>query len=212
MNVAASLKDSRQSNARFNPVVFILASLAAAVALVSIVAIPQYLSKQARWDALRSQVGEIGQLAARVVDGDLHHKLPDTANYGDGLYARALEPLVRFHSANPNMVDRGGVAHFVLDPAASPHLHSSHKLKASAYMERFNNPKEYDDGWLEQIAAGKTYVTPEFEHDEYGDFLSGHPAHRRRQSEEDQRPSRSRCWRCGHCMHCGGHPPKYPRG
>jgi hypothetical protein len=98
MNVAASLKDSRQSNARFNPVVFILASLAAAVALVSIVAIPQYLSKQARWDALRSQVGEIGQLAASVVDGDLHHKLPDTANYGDGLYARALEPLVRFHS------------------------------------------------------------------------------------------------------------------
>ena len=89
MNVAASLKDSRQSNARFNPVVFILASLAAAVALVSIVAIPQNLSKQARWDALRSQVGEIGQLAASVVDGDLHHKLPDTANYGDGLYARA---------------------------------------------------------------------------------------------------------------------------
>ena len=107
MNVAASLKDSRQSNARFNPVVFILASLAAAVALVSIVAIPQYFSKQARWDALRSQVGEIGQLAASVVDGDLHHKLPDTANYGDGLYARALEPLVRFHSANPNISHHG---------------------------------------------------------------------------------------------------------
>ena len=157
-------------------------------------------------------MGEIGQLAASVVDGDLHRRLLDPANYSDELYDRALEPLVRFHSANPNMVDRGGVAHFVLDPAASPHLHSSHKLKASAYMERFNNPKEYDDGWLEQIAAGKTYVTPEFEHDEYGDFLSGHPAHRRRQSEEDQRPSRSRCWRCGHCMHCGGHPPKYPRG
>ena len=148
--------------------------------MLSIVAIPQYLSKQARWDALRSQVGEIGQLAASVVDGDVHRQLLDPANYSDELYARALEPLVRFHSANPNifylytMVDRGGVAYFVLDTAASPRLHASHKLKASAYMERFDIRKEYDDGWLQQIAAGKTYVNPEFEHDEYGDFLSAH--------------------------------------
>jgi diguanylate cyclase (GGDEF)-like protein len=180
MNVAARLADSRRSNARFNPVVFILAGLAAAVALVSIVAIPQYLSKQARWDALRSQVGEIGQLAASVVDGDLHRQLLDPANYSAELYARAVKPLVRFHSANPNifylytMVDRGGAAYFVLDTAASPDLHTSRKLVASAYMERFDIRKEYDDGWLQQIAAGRTYVTPEFEHDEYGDFLSAH--------------------------------------
>jgi hypothetical protein len=101
MNVAASLTDQRQSNARFQPVVFILAT--AVVALVSIVAIPQYLSKQARWDALRSQVGEIGKLAASIVDGHLHRQLLDPTNYSDGLYSRALEPLVRFHSANPNI-------------------------------------------------------------------------------------------------------------
>ena len=178
--MAASLTNSRQSKARFNPVVFILASLAAAAALLSIVAIPQYLSERARWDALRSRVGEIGQVAASVVDGDLHRRLLDPANYSDELYDRALEPLVRFHSANPNifylytMVDRGGVAHFVLDTAASPHLHTSRKLVASAYMERFDIHKEYDDGWLQQVAAGKTYVNPAFEHDEYGDFLSAH--------------------------------------
>jgi len=44
-------------------------------------------------------VGEIGQVAASVVDGHLHRKLLDPVNYSDELYARALSPLVRFHSA-----------------------------------------------------------------------------------------------------------------
>jgi diguanylate cyclase (GGDEF)-like protein len=165
---------------RFHPFVFVVASVAAAVVLVSIVAIPQWLSRQARWDALRSHVGEIGQVAASVVDGDLHGKLRDPANYSDELYARALSPLVGFHSADPNifylytMVDRGGIPYFVLDTAASPALRTTHQLRASAYMERFDISKKYEDDWLQQIAAGKTYVTPTFEHDDYGDFLTAH--------------------------------------
>ena len=183
MKFGASWATSRRSNAnfrRFNPLVFILASLAAAVVLVSIVAIPQYLSKQARWDALRSHVGEIAQLAASVVDGDLHRQLLDPKNYSKELYARALAPLVRFHSANPNifylytMVDRDGVAYFVLDTAASPDLKTDHKLEASGYMERFDVRQEYTDDWLQQLASGKTYVDPTFEQDDYGTFLSGH--------------------------------------
>jgi diguanylate cyclase (GGDEF)-like protein len=137
------------------------------------------LSKQARWEALRSHVGEIGQIAASVVDGNLHRKLLDPTNYSDELYALALRPLVRFHSADPNifylytMVDRDGVAYFVLDTAASPDLRTVNKLRASAYMERFDLREEYkNDGWLDQIAAGKAYVNPTFEHDDYGDFLS----------------------------------------
>ena len=159
---------------------FILASLAAAVILVSIVAIPQYLSKQARWDALRTHVGEIGQLAASVVDGDLHRQLLDPANHNNELYARALAPLVRFHSADHDifylytMVDRDGVPYFVLDTAASPDLKTDHTLLASAYMERFDIREEYEDDWLKQIAAGKTYVTPNFEQDDYGNFLTAH--------------------------------------
>ncbi len=173
--------DRRATNVprRFQWLTFLVASLAAALVLVSMVAIPQWLSKQARWEALRSHVGEIGQVAASVVDGDLHRKLLDPANYSEELYARALRPLVRFHSADPNifylytMVDRGGVAYFVLDTAASPDLHTDHKLRASAYLERFDLREEYkNDGWLDQIAAGKTYVNPTFEHDDYGDFLS----------------------------------------
>ena len=168
------------SEGRFDPRVFVLATLAAATILVSIVAIPQFLSKQARLEVLRSHVGEIGQLAASVVDGDLHRQLLDPANYSDELYARALKPLVRFHSANPNifyiytMVDRGGVAYFVLDTAASPDLRTNHQLRASAYMEKFEIRKENDDDWLEQIASGKTYVTPSFEQDDFGSFLTAH--------------------------------------
>jgi hypothetical protein len=47
---------------RFNPLVFIIASLAAAIVLLSLVAIPQWLSKQARWESHRSHVGEIVNL------------------------------------------------------------------------------------------------------------------------------------------------------
>ena len=164
------------SEGRFDPRVFIIATLAAATILLSIVAIPQFLSQRARMDVLRTHLGEIGQLAASVVDGDLHRRLLDPANYSDDLYARALKPLVRFHSANPDifylytMVDRGGVAYFVLDTAASPNLQTKHQLRASAYMEKFEIRDESDDSWLKQIAAGKTYVTPSFEQDDFGTF------------------------------------------
>ena len=127
---------------------FIVASLVAAVILVAIVAVPQWLSRQARWEELRVQVGQTGRYAASVVDGDLHRQLLDPANYSDELYARALKPLVRFHSANPDifyvytMVDRGGVAYFVLHTAKSPDLRTNHKLEASNYMERFDLRKE----------------------------------------------------------------------
>jgi hypothetical protein len=165
---------------RFDARVFIIATLAAATVLVSIVAIPQFLSQRARMDVLRAHVGEIGQLAASVVDGDVHRQLLDPATYSDELYGRALKPLVRFHSANPDifylytMVDRGGVAYFVLDTAASPDLQTKHQLRASAYMEKFEIRGESDGSWLKQIAAGKTYVTPSFEQDDFGTFLTAH--------------------------------------
>ena len=145
---------------------------------MSIVAIPQWLSKQARWEVLRSHVGQIGQLAASVVDGDLHRKLLDPANYSPELYATALKPLVRFHSANSDlfyvytMVDRDHSPYFILDTATSSDLRTKNHLRASGYMEPFKLQKKYEDGWLDQIAAGKTYVTPTYEHDDYGYFLT----------------------------------------
>lgn len=165
-----------RSKRPFSWPVFALASLAAAVILVALVAIPQWLSQQARWEKLRMDVGAIGQIAASVVDGDLHRRLIDPKNYSDDLYKRTLEPLVRLHSADPDifylytMVDRGGVAHFILDTASSPNLRTKHELRASAYDEPFV-PREKDD-WLEQLAAGKTYVNRDFEEDDYGTFLT----------------------------------------
>jgi diguanylate cyclase (GGDEF)-like protein len=129
---------------------------------------------------LRSNVGEIGQLAASAVDGDLHRRLLDPAQYSDELYAAALKPLVRLHSANPDiyylytMAERDGGTIFVLDTAASPDLRTKHQLRASAYMEPFEIREEYDDGWTKEVAAGKTYVTPSFQQDEYGTFLTAH--------------------------------------
>jgi len=168
------------SRRHIDVLVFVIASLVAAAILVAIVAIPQYLSKQARLDAFRAHVGEVGRIAASVVDGDLHRELLNPKNYSDKLYARAVAPLVRLHSADPDifyvytMVDRGGVPYFVLDTAKSPDLHSKHKLTPSDYMEKFDLEEDDDGAWLRQLASGKTYISPEFEHDEYGTFLTAH--------------------------------------
>ena len=165
----------------FTPRVFITVALAAAVVLGAIVAIPQWLSKQARLEQLRSNVAQIAQLAASVVDGDLHRQLLDPANYTPELYERTLEPLVRFHAAAPDifyvytMMERDGKSYFIVDTAASSKLHAKHSLRASAYMEQFETlDKEPDADWLQRIASGQTYVYPNFMHDEYGYFLSGH--------------------------------------
>lgn len=165
----------------FTPRTFWIVTLTAAAVLGGIVAIPQWLSKQARLEVLRSHVAQIAQLAASVVDGDLHRQLLDPANYTPELYARTLTPLVRFHSADPEifyvytMVERAGKSYFVVDTAASSDLATRRALRASAYMEPFETlEKEPDADWLQRIAAGKTYVYPRFQHDEYGYFLSGH--------------------------------------
>jgi diguanylate cyclase (GGDEF)-like protein len=167
---------------RFHPRILFLSTLVAAVILVAIVAIPQWLSKGARLEVMREHVGQIADLAASVVDGDLHRQLIDPANYTPELYNQAVKPLVRFHSANPEifyvytMVERDGGTYFVLDTAASPDLHVGRNLRASAYMERFQIRKEYESDWLQQIASGSTWVTPTFQKDDYGDFLTAHRA------------------------------------
>jgi diguanylate cyclase (GGDEF)-like protein len=165
---------------RIRPRVFLAATLVSAAILVTIVAVPQWLSRQARLEVQRSHVGQIARLAASVIDGDLHHQLLDPKSYTPELYQRALAPLVRFHSANPDifyvytMVERDGGTYFVLDTAASPELHANHNLRASDYMERFVLRKEYESDWLQQIASGLTWVTPSFQQDDYGDFLTAH--------------------------------------
>jgi diguanylate cyclase (GGDEF)-like protein len=167
---------------RFHPRVLFLATLVSAIILVTIVAVPQWLGKGARLEVLRDHVGQIADLAASVVDGDLHARLIDPANYTKELYDEALKPLVRFHSANPEMfyvytmVERDGGTFFVLDTATSPDLHVGRNLRASAYMERFQIRKEYDGDWLQRIATGTTWVTPTFQQDDYGDFLTAHKA------------------------------------
>jgi len=175
-----SQREGRRLPTRFSPAVFAASSLAVAAVLVSLVAVPQWLSMQARWEVLRSHVAAISRLAASVVDGDLHRKLLDRSYYSAEAYAQALKPLVQMHSADGDifylytMVDRGGVAYFVLDTAASPDLVTSRKLRASGYMERFDIQEEHDDDWLRKISSGQTYVTPNFEQDDYGYFLTAH--------------------------------------
>jgi diguanylate cyclase (GGDEF)-like protein len=166
---------------KISPRIFWLVTLAALAVLSTVVAVPQWLSKQARLEVLRSHVAEVAQIAASVVDGDLHRQLLDPANYTPELYERVVAPLVRFHSAAPEifyvytMMERGGKSFFVVDTAASNKLKTTRKLRPSAYMEPFESiDVEPDPDYLQRIASGETYVYPKFQRDVYGTFLSGH--------------------------------------
>jgi diguanylate cyclase (GGDEF)-like protein len=166
---------------KITPRIFWLVSVAALAVLLIVVAIPQWLSKQARLEVLRSHVAEVAQIAASVVDGDLHRQLLDPAKYTPELYERTLAPLVRFHSAAPEifyvytMMERDGESFFIVDTAASNKLKTTRKLRPSAYMEPFKALEtEPDPDWLQRIARGETYVYPGFQRDVYGTFLSGH--------------------------------------
>jgi diguanylate cyclase (GGDEF)-like protein len=166
---------------KITPRIFWLVTAASLAVLLVVVAIPQWLSKQARMEVLRSHVAEVAQIAASVVDGDLHRQLLDPAKYTPELYERTVAPLVRFHSAAPEifyvytMVERDGKSVFVVDTAASGKLKTSRKLRPSAYMEPHQAlDADPDPNWLQRIAAGETYVYPSFQRDVYGTFLSGH--------------------------------------
>jgi diguanylate cyclase (GGDEF)-like protein len=160
--------------------IFWLAAALIAAVLLTTSLLPQWLSQQARWQVLRAHVGEVAQLAASTIDGDAHRRLLDQANYSVELYQQVLAPLVRFHSASPEinyaytMVEQAGSALFVLDTAQSPTLKTNRQLQASDYMEPFMLREEYASNWLQEIAAGKTWVTPFFQEDDFGYFLSGH--------------------------------------
>lgn len=159
---------------------FLISTLLSLIALSAAVVLPQWLSKQARFEVMRAHIAEVAQMTAAVVDGDLQRQLSEPGNYSQELYQKALAPLVRLHSATPSifyvytMVERDGTAYFVLDTATSPVLKTPHQLKASSYMEPFKLSDEYADDWLGQLRTGKTYVAPQYQRDSYGFFLSGH--------------------------------------
>ena len=165
---------------RLNPRVFLIATVAIATVLLAIVAIPQWFSKQERLEVLRGSVRQIAQVAASVVDGDVHAQLLTAGNYSEELYTRALQPLIKLHLASPEifyvytMVARGDKTFFVLDTANAVEIRARRNLTASAYLESFELRKEYASDWLQQLAAGKSWVTPTFQKDDYGNFLTGH--------------------------------------
>ncbi len=159
---------------------FLVTTLVAAAVLLAIVAVPQWLSQKARLAVLRTNVGNIARVAAAAVNGDLHRQLLEPKNHTPELYARALAPLVRFHSAMPDifyvytMFAGADGAYFILDTATSSELHAKHALMPSGYFERFRLRREYESDWLQRIGRGETWVTPTFQRDDYGYFLTGH--------------------------------------
>jgi diguanylate cyclase (GGDEF)-like protein len=155
----------------------IAGGLIAALLLTAVLA-PQFLARNARLQVLRDHVDEVSRLAASQVDGDQHRLL--AAGHADEPTRRqALTPLLRLHQALPEafyiytMAVLDGRAHFILDTAQDADFARRRGLTASKYLEPFEQRHEYPDDWLPTVSAGKTYVNPGFQYDDYGYFLSG---------------------------------------
>jgi len=162
---------------------FLTATTAIAVLLLTLVLVPQLVARDARLEGLRRHVDQVARLAASHIDGDLHRALLDGSASAAELDA-AREALIRLHVTWPEafyvytMGIREGGAVFILDTAQDAAFARQRGLRPSQYMEPYEQRVQYRDNWLERLAAGETYVTPGFQKDDYGTFLSGHaPVH-----------------------------------
>jgi diguanylate cyclase (GGDEF)-like protein len=164
---------------RFQPRTLVIATVLIAVTLLTLVLVPQILARDARLEVLRQHVDQVARLAASHVDGDLHRELL-AGNADEATLARARVPLLRLHEGWPEafyvytMGAIDGRARFILDTAQDAQFAARRGLTASRYLEPFEQRREYRDDWLQRLAAGETYVTPGFQVDDYGTFLSGH--------------------------------------
>jgi diguanylate cyclase (GGDEF)-like protein len=158
----------------------VLGTAAIATVLLAVVLLPQLLSRDARLQVLRAHVDEVARLAASAVDGDLHRQLIDGREPDEALLRAARLPLLRLHRNWPEAIYvytmgvRDGMPFFVLDTAQDAEFAASRKLKPSEYGEVFRIREQYASHWLDELAAGRTYVNEYFQHDDYGYFLSGH--------------------------------------
>jgi diguanylate cyclase (GGDEF)-like protein len=170
---------ARSNLRRFHIRTLLLATAAIAALLLVLVLVPQILARDARLEVLRQHVDQVARLAASHVDGDLHGLLL-AGDADEATLMRARAPLLRLHENWPEAIYvytmgvRDGTAHFILDTAQDEQFATRRGLTASKYMEVFEQREEYRDDWLERLTAGKTYVTPGFQTDDYGTFLSGH--------------------------------------
>jgi len=158
---------------------FLASMVLTAMVLLTLVLLPQYAARNARLGVLRMQVEQAARLTASHVDGELHRRLLDGSADAATL-AAAREPLMRMHRNWPEaryvytMGILDGRAHFILDTAQDAAFAQERDLIASPYMEPFEQRLAYRDNWLQRLAAGRTYVTPDFQEDDFGIFLSGH--------------------------------------
>jgi diguanylate cyclase (GGDEF)-like protein len=158
----------------------LLGSAAIAALLLVVVLVPQTLSRQARLQVLRAHVDEVARLAASQVDGDLHRRLIDGTVSDEASRQLARAQLLRLHASWPEAIyvytmgARDGAAFFVLDTAQDAAFAKLRGLRESKFLEPFLLRREYASNWLDELAAGRTYVNEGFQHDDYGYFLSGH--------------------------------------
>ncbi|HRU05635.1 MAG TPA: PAS domain S-box protein, partial [Candidatus Brocadiia bacterium] len=163
-----------------------MASLVCVIVAAPPVAGFYWLAFESERKEVLQELGTLAATAAAMLDGDLVATLRKLEQTGDKDYLRALEPLIRFHNANPRIyylyttmfVD--DKERYVLDTAvAKDRLKVPWELKASTIMEEVleadeRGAKEESAAMREAIQKGNRYVfSKPYTDPVYGQFLTG---------------------------------------
>ncbi len=143
-------------------------------------------ARQAQMDGIRTELCRLAQLGATSVDGDLHKRLTGPEQMGSPEHLAAVEPLIRFHSAIPDLFYVYSLLYkeesffFVLDTAVAPERLPPIKAerKVSGIMERYDHSSPEDAAMLAAVKNGQPFAYQELVQDDYGVFMTAHaPIH-----------------------------------
>ncbi|MDD3325261.1 MAG: GGDEF domain-containing protein [Sulfurospirillaceae bacterium] len=117
---------------------------------------------------------------AQSVDGDLHANIRTKDGEISKEYLKTIAPLTHFHNANPKIVSIYTVIeidkkpYYILNTLNDPSLKIKKEIEPTSILEEVIIEEKNQDKWIDVVKSGNIYVTPDFETDNYGTFLSGH--------------------------------------
>lgn len=128
----------------------------------------------------KTHLGEMTSALAQSVDGDLHANIRTKDGEISKEYLKTIAPLTHFHNANPKIVSIYTVIeidkkpYYILNTLNDPSLKIKKEIEPTSILEEVIIEEKNQDKWIDVVKSGNIYVTPDFETDNYGTFLSGH--------------------------------------
>jgi PAS domain S-box-containing protein len=134
-------------------------------------------SNQSSKAAIADELMRLAKAAAALIDVELHERLTRPEQTGDDEYQQAIEPLVKFHRAVPELAYvytarmDGPSPRFVLDTSQmADRLGIAREMIPSAVADIYEQP---DEALFRCFATGEPTASEGLIQDEFGEFASG---------------------------------------